>query len=154
MSYLSDKDVKNLFEHRPLQQAESDDAYGDELTAVAWAYFVAREVLDQAQRGAADAVSAKEEWESTTEPSLSGELKDKVLNASTRADRAFFAATDALRDGAAALKENPRLHGNLSTFVFATAKYTYETVDAAKVANEAWEAVWYSDDENGDDDDD
>ena len=148
MSYLSDKDIKNLFDHRPLQRAESDGAYGDELTAVAWAYFVAREALDQAQRGAADAVSAKEEWESTTEESLSEELKDKVLSASLRADRAFFAATVALRDGAAVLKENSPLHGNLADFVFATAKYTYETVDAAKVANEAWKAVWYPYDGN------
>ena len=34
------------------------------------------------------------------------------------------------------------MYGNLAGFVFATAKYTYETFDAARIANEVWETVY------------
>lgn len=145
MSHLSKRAVDILLSHKRNSDPEDEDArWNEALDAVAWAYLVAREACDEAEQGAADAVAAKSDYDSeSADGESSTDAHERVLGGTTKADLALFAAAAALNDATSTLQEHADMYSRLEGFVFATAKYTYETADAAKIANEAWEAVHY-----------
>lgn len=145
MSHLPKRAVDILLSHKRNSDPEDENPQWNEaFEAVAWAYLVAREACDQAERGAADAAAAKTDYDAESagsEPPT--DAHERALGGTTKADLALFAAAAALNDATSTLEAHQEMYARLEGFVFATAKYTYETADAAKIANEAWEAVHY-----------
>ena len=151
MSYLSKHEIEILFFAREGRLSDSDSEKDKAIDAVAWAYFIAREAHDEAQRGAADATTAKSDYDAESaneEPSE--DIRTKAFDGTMRADHALYVAAGALHDATSALREHQEVYRSLAGFVHATAKYAYETADAARVANEAWEAIRYWQDDEDD----
>ena len=106
MSHLSKRAIDLLLSHkRNLDLEDEDPQWRAAFEAVAWAYLVAREACDEAERGAADAAAAKSDYDAESagsEPST--DVHERALGGTNKADRALFAAAAALNDATSTLE--------------------------------------------------